>query len=191
MLLSRLEANEKPENHQWINLAELATTLQKMANPLLDERFELNFDIPNDSFIYGAYNELYSAFSNLVLNAIKYSPEGGNIQVSWRNTEVSGIFTVKDEGIGIDPRYIPRLTERFFRVDKGRSSATGGTGLGLAIVKHVLIHHSAKLQVNSQPNYGSTFSCYFPADRVRKDPLLQAVTNTDLAPTNDSQRERT
>ena len=97
--------------------------------------------------------------------------------MQWVQNEFSGIFSVEDQGLGIDPRHIPRLTERFFRVDKGRGSGTGGTGLGLAIVKHVLIHHNAKLQIRSQPGVGSTFSCHFPTDRVRQEALLATVAS--------------
>lgn len=171
LLLSRLESNDKREEDKWISVSDLAQAIQKMASPILTERHKLSFTIPSEARLYGSYNELYSAFSNLVVNAIKYSPDGGNIDVKWESGEFNGVFTVKDQGLGIDPRYIPRLTERFFRVDKGRSSKTGGTGLGLAIVKHVLMHHDAKLQIRSVPDQGSTFSCHFPSSRVRTDSI--------------------
>ena len=189
LLLSRLETNDKREDHQWLNLSEVCDNIQRTVHPILSEEHSLTFSIPDNSYIYGAANELYSAFSNLVVNAVKYSPNGGNIQVTWEKNEHSGVFSVEDEGLGIDPRYIPRLTERFFRVDKGRGSSTGGTGLGLAIVKHVLIHHNAKLQIRSQPSIGSTFACHFPIDRVRQDALLAAVVPeaSDNAATHDKQ----
>lgn len=177
LLLSRLETNDKRENHQWLKLEEICDHVRRTADPMLTEQHQLSFELPENSYLYGASNELYSAFSNLVVNAIKYSPDGGHIKVKWTQNEFSGIFSVEDEGMGIDPRHIPRLTERFFRVDKGRGSSTGGTGLGLAIVKHVLIHHNAKLQIRSQPNTGSTFSCHFPNDRVRQEAILETVAS--------------
>ncbi len=169
LLLSRLESNDKREVDQWLKVSDLIQAIQKMASPILTDQHQLTFDIPEDARLYGSYKELYSAFSNLVVNAIKYSPDGGEITVMWEANEFSGVFSVQDTGLGIEPRYIPRLTERFFRVDKGRGSKTGGTGLGLAIVKHVLLHHDAKLQIRSQPGFGSTFSCHFPASRIRTD----------------------
>ncbi|MEO9654197.1 phosphate regulon sensor histidine kinase PhoR [Marinomonas sp.] len=171
LLLSRLESNDKREVDQWLKVSDLIQAIQKMASPILTDQHQLTFDIPEDARLYGSYKELYSAFSNLVVNAIKYSPDGGKISVLWEVNEFSGIFSVQDTGLGIEPRYIPRLTERFFRVDKGRGSKTGGTGLGLAIVKHVLLHHDAKLQIRSQPGFGSTFSCHFPASRIRTDAI--------------------
>ncbi|MGB3383351.1 MAG: phosphate regulon sensor histidine kinase PhoR [Marinomonas sp.] len=171
LLLSRLESNEKREEDQWHAMQDFSSAIQKMATPILSEKHQIRFEITTNDRIYGSYNELYSAFSNLVVNAIKYSPDGGEIVVTWESSEFNGVFSVKDNGLGIDPRHIPRLTERFFRVDKGRSSKTGGTGLGLAIVKHVLMHHDAKLQIRSDLNQGSVFSCHFPASRVRSDSI--------------------
>ncbi|TDO97506.1 phosphate regulon sensor histidine kinase PhoR [Marinomonas balearica] len=176
LLLSRLESNDKRENDTWLHISDLFSAIEKMAQPILLPEHTLVFSEAKGAQVYGSYNELYSAFSNLVVNAIKYSPNGGEIRVKWESDDVSGLFSVQDEGLGIDPRYIPRLTERFFRVDKGRSSKTGGTGLGLAIVKHVLLHHSAKLQIRSQPRFGSTFSCHFPMERIKND-VLQGNDN--------------
>ena len=110
--------------------------------------------------------ELYSAYSNLIVNAVKYTPEGGNIKISWQLKNEQPCFEVTDSGIGIARDNIPRLTERFYRVDKGRSRDQGGTGLGLAIVKHVMIRHNAKLLITSEINKGSSFRCSFPAERI-------------------------
>ena len=110
--------------------------------------------------------EIASAFSNLITNAIKYTPRGGTINIGWYDDQDHGYFTVEDNGIGIDPKHLPRLTERFYRVDRGRSRGTGGTGLGLAIVKHVLARHHARLEVDSELERGSTFSVVFPSDRL-------------------------
>ena len=109
--------------------------------------------------LVGSRDELASAFGNLVSNAVRYTPDGGAITLAWRvEADGTGVFAVTDSGIGIAPEHLPRLTERFYRVDRSRSRATGGTGLGLAIVKHVLLRHQAELAVDSEPGRGSTFS---------------------------------
>src|SRR5690606_23891961 len=105
-------------------------------------------------------------FSNLVLNAVKYTPEGKSIHIRWHITRRHAILAVTDTGIGIDSIHIPRLTERFYRADPSRHTGTGGTGLGLAIVKHVLLNHDARLEISSRPGEGSTFACLFPLERV-------------------------
>ncbi|PYF78968.1 PAS/PAC sensor signal transduction histidine kinase [Marinomonas alcarazii] len=178
LLLSRLESNDKREENQWHKVSSIISSITSAMGPILKDSHSLSVNIPEEAHLYGSYKELYSAFSNLVVNAIKYSPDGGAITIKWESSEFNGVFSVQDSGIGIDPRYIPRLTERFFRVDKGRGSKTGGTGLGLAIVKHVLLHHEAKLQVRSQPGLGSTFSCHFPANRTRNDAVTAAIAIT-------------
>ncbi|NLW04096.1 MAG: PAS domain-containing sensor histidine kinase, partial [Pseudomonadaceae bacterium] len=103
-----------------------------------------------------------SAFSNLVFNAIRYTPAGTEITLRWYQNAAGAHLEVDDKGQGIDPAALPHLTERFYRIDKGRSSSTGGTGLGLAIVKHVLLRHQGQLEVTSKPNVGSCFTCHFP-----------------------------
>lgn len=102
----------------------------------------------------------------VVYNAVRYTPAGGKIEMCWRNGEKESCFSVRDTGIGIEAEHIPRLTERFYRVDVGRSRQSGGTGLGLAIVKHILSKYGAYLKIESEPGEGSTFSCYFPASRI-------------------------
>jgi two-component system phosphate regulon sensor histidine kinase PhoR len=111
-------------------------------------------------------DEIYSAFSNLVYNAVRYTPEGGDVWIRWWVDESGGNFSVRDNGIGIDRQHIPRLTERFYRVDASRSQQSGGTGLGLAIVKHVLLRHEANLLITSRVNEGSEFICRFPLNRI-------------------------
>ena len=120
--------------------------------------------------LYGSEMYLNSALSNLVINAIKYTPKGGNIEISWIKTAQGCEFSVKDNGLGIAPPHIARLTERFYRVDSGRSRATGGTGLGLAIVKHVLHQYNTSLQIESELDVGSTFTATFDASYVRALP---------------------
>jgi two-component system, OmpR family, phosphate regulon sensor histidine kinase PhoR len=112
--------------------------------------------------------ELYKVFLNLVSNAIRYSPAGGDIILRWYSDDEGAHFSVQDHGVGIEPQHIPRITERFYRVDKARSRASGGTGLGLAIVKHVLPRHGAALRVESKPSCDSVFTCDFPSTRVER-----------------------
>jgi len=119
--------------------------------------------------------ELHSAFSNLVSNAVRYTPEGGTVTLFWRLEDGRGVFGVEDTGIGVETRHIARLTERFYRVDHGRSRETGGTGLGLAIVKHVLTRHQAGLEVESAPGQGSTFRAVFPSHRISPGDAVKAV----------------
>ncbi len=114
----------------------------------------------------GSEAELRSAFSNLVFNAVKYTPDEGEIRIRWWADEQGAHLSVQDTGIGVDPKHLPRLTERFYRVDSSRASNTGGTGLGLAIVKHVLIRHRAHLEISSVPGKGSTFTCHFAPAQV-------------------------
>lgn len=127
--------------------------------------------IDDTLWLRGVTKELHSAMANLVSNAVRYTPPGGRITLRWIRAENGAArFEVSDSGIGIAAADIPRLTERFYRVDKGRSRASGGTGLGLAIVKHVLERHGARLEIRSKPGLGSTFSCLFPASRVLQKP---------------------
>jgi two-component system phosphate regulon sensor histidine kinase PhoR len=131
--------------------------------------------------VLGNRDELASAFGNLVSNAIRYTPDGGTITLGWHvDEEGRGAFSVADTGIGIAPEHVPRLTERFYRVDRSRSRATGGTGLGLAIVKHVLMRHQAELDVMSELEKGSTFTVLLPAARVRPAAVPEAAG--DAAP---------
>jgi two-component system phosphate regulon sensor histidine kinase PhoR len=117
-------------------------------------------------WINGSQRDLYSAFSNIVFNAVQYTPAGGCISMRWYSDDKGAHLAVSDQGEGIAAEHIPRLTERFYRVDKGRSRAYGGTGLGLAIVKHALARHDATLEIKSEPGKGSTFTCHFPAARM-------------------------
>jgi len=121
--------------------------------------------------IAGNAAELHSALSNLVGNAVRYTPPGGRISVLWQPLEGGGArFCVRDTGPGIAPEHLPRLTERFYRVDRSRSRESGGTGLGLAIVKHALQRHGAELQISSTPGQGSEFAAVFPPARLRASP---------------------
>jgi two-component system phosphate regulon sensor histidine kinase PhoR len=122
--------------------------------------------LETDAALLGKESELHSIFYNLVNNAVRFTPAGGSVRVIWRVEDSSAVFEVVDTGIGIPEEQIPRVTERFYRVDPGRSRATGGTGLGLAIVKHALQRHQGQLRIRSREGEGSTFSCTFPKERV-------------------------
>jgi two-component system phosphate regulon sensor histidine kinase PhoR len=130
-------------------------------------RHRIELDIDDPLALLADAQELRSAFGNLVSNAVHYTPAGGDIRLGLRRRGEQAVFSVSDTGPGIEPRHIPRLTERFYRVDHSRSRETGGTGLGLAIVKHVLTRHQATLEIDSEPGKGSRFSAVFPARRVR------------------------
>ena len=134
-------------------------------------RHVLEWHIDETLDVLGAETELTSALSNLLTNAVRYTPDGGTITVRWeREPDGGGRYSVQDTGIGIPARHIPRLTERFYRVDRGRSRAVGGTGLGLAITKHIAMRHDAELFITSEPGKGSLFALRFPPDRIAVDP---------------------
>ena len=179
LLLSRLENEEKPTLN-CIDMNRLLTQLFDDASVYNKEYgHHISLQVNTDSNIYGAELYLNSALLNLVVNAIKYTPKGGNIVISWTATEKGCVFAVIDDGIGIAPQHISRLTERFYRVDSGRSRATGGTGLGLAIVKHALYQHQASLNIESEEGQGSTFSILFPPARIcAAEPDLTTITTT-------------
>jgi two-component system phosphate regulon sensor histidine kinase PhoR len=141
-------------------------TIRDDARGLSGEKLSVHLEADAGLDVAGEYNELYSAFSNLVFNAVQYTPPLKSIFLRWYEDDEGAHLEVEDQGVGIDAEHIPRLTERFYRVDKARSRALGGTGLGLAIVKHVLIRHGAKLRITSSPGEGSTFVCDFPPSRI-------------------------
>ena len=163
LLLSRLESGERPNGGSVIDLQAMIGSIVEEARALSGERHH-RIDVQLDSKVElrGNPKELRSAFSNLVFNAVQYTPPGGLITIEWGAVEEGRRLRVSDTGEGIAAHHIPRLTERFYRVDVGRSRERGGTGLGLAIVKHVLSRHRARLQVESSPGKGSRFSCIFP-----------------------------
>jgi two-component system, OmpR family, phosphate regulon sensor histidine kinase PhoR len=171
LTLSRLEGSPLPGAGEWMSLPALVGHCEQEARALcdvLDKAHELRFGEVPALEVAGSSNELLSAMSNLVSNAIRYTPAGGTIDVRWRPLpDGRGEFSVRDSGPGIASEHISRLTERFYRVDRSRSRETGGTGLGLAIVKHVVQRHGAELKIDSKPGAGSTFAIQFPASRLR------------------------
>jgi two-component system phosphate regulon sensor histidine kinase PhoR len=169
LALSSLESEHNPLQDAEFAVVPVLLELSADAKALSQGEHTITLDIGESAVIIGSRDELKSAIGNLVSNAIRYTPQGGAITLTWQVEDSgSGVFTVRDTGIGIAPEHIPRLTERFYRVDRSRSRATGGTGLGLAIVKHVLLRHQAELDIESQLGEGSTFSVRLPARRVRR-----------------------
>jgi two-component system phosphate regulon sensor histidine kinase PhoR len=166
LTLSRLESAGNPAREEPVNVPDIARALYHDALALSAGRHKVTLLLESAAWVNGAEDELRSAFGNLVSNAIRYTPAGGEVQLSWQDVGDEAVFAVRDTGIGIAPQHVPRLTERFYRVDRGRSRETGGTGLGLAIVKHVVNRHAARLDVTSEQGRGSSFSVVFPATRV-------------------------
>jgi two-component system phosphate regulon sensor histidine kinase PhoR len=166
LTLSALESGAALEDEQPIEVRPFIERLAEEARALSAGRHRVEVAIHDDCRLLGSPKELHSAFSNLVSNAVRYTPEGGSVRLAWRIGGGRAVFSVADTGIGIEPRHMPRLTERFYRVDSGRSRESGGTGLGLAIVKHALTRHQAGLEIESELGGGSTFSAVFPAARV-------------------------
>ncbi len=166
LMISRLEADDNLRDHSPVSLSAVISTVYDEALILSGGGHRISLDVAPDIWLKGDEKELHSAFSNLVANAVRYSPAGGAITITCQPQEDGAVFCVRDSGIGIAPHHIQRLTERFYRVDAGRSRESGGTGLGLAIVKHVLDRHGARLEIKSQIEKGSEFCCYFPLDRV-------------------------
>lgn len=163
LMLSRLEDEDKSLVQDQVAVPVMLTALIEDARMLSGEKeHQILLDVDEALWMRGSEKELNSAFSNLIFNAVQYTPENGHIHVRWFQEDDKVLFEVKDNGVGIAPAHINRLTERFYRVDAGRSREAGGTGLGLAIVKHVLDRHGAKLEINSRPGAGSTFRCVFP-----------------------------
>jgi two-component system, OmpR family, phosphate regulon sensor histidine kinase PhoR len=164
--LSRLEANEAEVDGAPLDVAALLSMLRKDVLERADRPRDVRVCVDSEELLVGNQTEIHSAFFNLVDNAAKYTPPDGSIEMRWWVDEEGGHFAVSDTGIGIQPEHLPRLTERFYRADSGRSRGTGGSGLGLAIVKHVLQRHGATLEIESTEGVGSVFSCHFPPYRI-------------------------
>jgi two-component system, OmpR family, phosphate regulon sensor histidine kinase PhoR len=164
--LSRLETSEQEVQGEPIDVAALLATLRKDVLARPEHPREVRAEADESTALIGNATEIHSAFFNLVDNSVKYTPVDGRISMRWWVDEEGGHFMVSDTGIGIEPEHIPRLTERFYRVDEGRSRSRGGSGLGLAIVKHVLQRHGAELAISSTPGRGSEFVCHFPPRRI-------------------------
>ena len=167
LTLSALESGRGLNEETVVDVSVLLAGVRDEALALSAGRHRIELQAQDHVLLCANAQELRSAFGNLVSNAVHYTPAGGEIRLSWARRGTHAVFSVADSGLGIEPRHIPRLTERFYRVDQSRSRETGGTGLGLSIVKHVLTRHQATLQIESEPGKGSRFSAVFPARRVK------------------------
>lgn len=177
--LARLEGSEADQTHQPVRLDQLCAAVCADSASLIDSRQQqVEMDIPDELGVLGDAGELRSALTNLLTNAINYSGEQGKIRVTWRaEEEGGGRLEVCDNGPGIEAHHLSRLTERFYRPDSSRITATGGTGLGLAIVKHILLRHDAHLDIASTPGQGSCFACCFPAHRMIESESVRPGSN--------------
>lgn len=167
--LSRLESSRELANAESVDICGLLSVLRKDVLSLPTHPKTVSLVLDSDAKLLGSERELASVFGNLVNNAVKYTPTDGAIEIRWWVDRAGGHVAVRDTGIGIAPEHIPRLTERFYRVDAGRSRELGGSGLGLAIAKHALQRHDGVLTVDSALGKGSTFTCHFPAARVQTE----------------------
>jgi two-component system phosphate regulon sensor histidine kinase PhoR len=165
LTLSRLETQEHVADER-VGMAALLATLRKEAEALSQGRHQITLESTAEADLLGSPKDLHSALSNLVSNAVRYTPVGGHITIRWQRSGDGAVYSVTDTGFGIPASHLARLTERFYRVSSSRSRDSGGTGLGLSIVKHVLNLHQARLQIESTPGQGSTFSCHFGRERL-------------------------
>jgi two-component system phosphate regulon sensor histidine kinase PhoR len=189
LTLSALESEHNALVDERFAVVPLLELLSADAKALSKGNHEVSLEVAGAATLAGGRAELASAFGNLVSNAIRYTPAGGTVRLAWRiDADGTGVFSVTDSGIGIGAEHISRLTERFYRVDRSRSRATGGTGLGLAIVKHVLLRHGADLEIQSEPGKGSTFAVRLPAARVERAelPKSQAVLAGGTTPASSA-----
>ena len=169
LTLSRLETAPPPRAEETVDVATLLTSLKEQAEMLSGKQHTITLEADADLKLRGSREEILSAFSNLINNAVRYTPAGGTIRLHWRADNGGARFSATDTGDGIPAEHVPHLTERFYRVDTARSRASGGTGLGLSIVKHVLLRHQARLAIESTLGHGSTFTCVFPASRIVRE----------------------
>ncbi|MFZ3387476.1 phosphate regulon sensor histidine kinase PhoR [Buttiauxella gaviniae] len=173
LTLSKIEAAPAMVLNEKIDVPLMLRVVEREAQTLSQQRQMLQFDIDPALKVFGNEEQLRSAISNLVYNAVNHTPDGTHITVSWKRAAGGACFSVADTGPGISAEHIPRLTERFYRVDKARSRQTGGSGLGLAIVKHALSHHDARLHIESQPGKGTTFSFVLPERLIVNEKVVQ------------------
>lgn len=168
LTLSRLEMGKAPSSEKPVIVSDLLRRIIEQTKALADQKggYEIELSVDEDLCLLGEENELQSAFSNLIFNAVIHTPPKTRINVTWKRENGEACLSVTDTGPGIEQHHIPRLTERFYRVDKARSRQSGGTGLGLAIVKHIIGRHDGELRISSQPGVGSRFVCAFPEETV-------------------------
>ena len=164
--LSRLESTTGEAPHVFVDVPGILTLMRRDVQARPDRRCEFRLEIGSDAGLMGSESELHSVFSNLIGNALKYTAETGEVVARWWCDADGAHFSVTDTGVGIAAEHLPRLTERFYRVDPGRARTSGGSGLGLAIVKHALQRHGGELNITSELGKGSVFTCHFPESRV-------------------------
>jgi len=164
--LSKLESGEHTQEEHAVDMGGMLALLRKEVMALDEHPRNVRLNLESDALLKGVESELHSIASNLITNAVKYTPVEGEIELRWWTDESGAHLSVRDTGMGIAEEHIPRLTERFYRVDPGRARTMGGSGLGLAIVKHALQRHDATLEIKSKEGVGSTFTCHFPRARV-------------------------
>ncbi|MEQ8426578.1 MAG: phosphate regulon sensor histidine kinase PhoR [Gammaproteobacteria bacterium] len=167
LTLSTLEASEDDSTQDVVRVPDMLSGIYNEAKTLSGVmQHNIELEVEPRLYVSGNHAQLYSAFSNIVFNAIQYTPERGKVSIRWYSDDRGAHMEVRDNGLGIAAEHIPRLTERFYRIDKGRSREKGGTGLGLAIVKHVIAKHGGNLAINSKPGEGSVFRCNLPVSRI-------------------------
>ncbi|GGD07888.1 phosphate regulon sensor histidine kinase PhoR [Franconibacter pulveris 1160] len=172
LTLSKIEASPALQLNEKVDVPMMLRVVEREAATLSQQRHTLTFDVDATLKVLGNEEQLRSAMSNLVYNAVNHTPEGTHITVRWQRAPHGALFSVEDDGPGIAAEHIPRLTERFYRVDKARSRQTGGSGLGLAIVKHAISHHDARLEIDSAPGKGARFSFLLPERLIAKEKAL-------------------
>ena len=168
LLLSNIEASLNKNRSEKISVKRLFEKIKASTTKINKKKQKIKFEIDNELNIYGSKSEIQSAFTNLISNAVRYTPEKGNILITWHLINNLPIMEVTDSGVGIPKNKINRITERFYRVDEDRSRSSGGTGLGLSIVKNIMLQHQGQLEISSELNNGSTFKLIFPKDRIIK-----------------------
>jgi two-component system phosphate regulon sensor histidine kinase PhoR len=176
LVLSRLEATDGEAPRDAIDVPMMLERLHRDALASADRPRQVVLELQSEDGLFGSAHELESAFTNVLVNGMKYTPAEGTVQMRWWADDDGAYFSVIDSGIGIPAEHIPRLTERFYRVDAGRSRGQGGSGLGLAIVKHALQRHGGWLDVQSSEGKGSTFTCHFPQARIWRRAVHEAVS---------------
>ncbi|MEN8180239.1 MAG: phosphate regulon sensor histidine kinase PhoR [Pseudomonadota bacterium] len=182
LTLSKLEMGQKPSIDQPVPVPELIASIIDQAVALADQKggYTIDHSLDTGLWLVGNTEELQSAFSNLIFNAIIHTPAKTEILITWKKVDGKAVFNISDTGPGIPERHIPRLTERFYRVDKGRSRQSGGTGLGLAIVKHIINRHDGELMISSKEAFGSQFTCRFPESMILEG---KCIRETAIPPT--------
>lgn len=166
LLLAQLEDVDSEMHFVSVDIGRMLERIREDANRLSEGSHKIDLEVDTQLKLNAVESELFSAFSNLVVNAVRHTPQGSEIKIKWFADNQGAHFSVEDNGPGIDDRHLRRLTERFYRVEASRNSSTGGTGLGLAIVKHVMLRQGARLEIQSKLGSGSRFSCHFPGEQI-------------------------